>query len=176
MVVCTQSGAHLSGWLGQSQPVGYTEDWSPSQTFSPCHLFDKQPENSQKNYYILNSNINTNQYHLVLLQVYCEQRPLLVAGDYFTVIKVYKDFGFDLNWEDSLLTLSVEFLTHSLTPLSAQLPNPTWVTDVCTLQSNLKARRTVNTYWRCTLALFYKCKSSDEERLFWKCIGGSMLT
>lgn len=38
----------------------------------------------------------------------------------------------------SLLTLPVEFLTHPLTPLPAQLPNPTWVTDICTLESNLK--------------------------------------
>lgn len=33
---CLQT--HPSEWLGQSLPAGYTEDWSPSQTFSPGHL------------------------------------------------------------------------------------------------------------------------------------------
>lgn len=49
--------------------------------------------------------------------------------------------AFSCNQEDTLLTLSVEFLTHPLAPLPAQLPNPTWVTNICALESNLKTRR-----------------------------------
>lgn len=41
--------------------------------------------------------------------------------------------------KELLLTLPVEFLAHPLAPLSAQLPNPTGVADVCALESDLMA-------------------------------------
>lgn len=47
------------------------------------------------------------------------------------------------------VTLPVEFLTHSLTPLSAEIPRPTRVTHICTLQSDLQDKVSV----RCLLEI-----------------------
>lgn len=63
-----------------------------------------------------------------------------------------------LNWEEMFLTLPVEFLTHPLAPLSAQLPNPTRITDVCTLQSNLQAKTERYTHEVHVVSMFEKKK------------------
>lgn len=58
------------------------------------------------------------------------------------------------------LTLPVEFLTHPLAPLSAQLPNPTRITDVCTLQSNLQAKTERYTHEVHVVSMFEKKKNA----------------